>query len=95
VVALQGGGEVFHGSVPKGSLAMLSAQYDSRWRLAPTRGSSAGPARAFGWADGWSGASGAVEIRYGAQWIRTLEMLLLTIVWAASLWITRRPARRG
>ena len=94
-VALQGNGEVFHGSVPKGALAMLSAQFDARWRLTRAGGNPAGPERAFGWADGWSGASGVVEIRYGAQWIRTLEMLLLTIVWAASLWITRRPARRG
>jgi len=94
-VPLRGGGEVYHGSVPKGSLAMLSLQYDSRWRLTPSHGGSVGPMRAFGWADGWRGATGSVEIRYGAQWIRTLEMALLTIVWAASLWITRRPARRG
>ena len=93
-VPLHGGGEVYRGTVPRGSLALLSLQHDSRWRLTRAGGTSSRSSSAFGWADGWAKVSGPVEIRYGAQWIRTLEMALLTVVWAASLWITRRPSRR-
>ena len=90
---LHGGGEVYRGSVPRGSFVMLSQQFDSRWSLTARGRPASGPGRAFGWADGWNRVGGAVEVRFGAQWIRTFEMALLTVLWALALWITRRPAR--
>jgi hypothetical protein len=39
--------------------------------------------------------TGSITVHYTGQWIRTLEMLALTLFWALALWITRRPAERG
>jgi hypothetical protein len=39
-------------------------------------------------------SSGAVDIRYGAQLPSTVAAWLLAVVWAAALWITRRPVAR-
>jgi len=35
-----------------------------------------------------------VRISYGAQLPRTVQMVVLAILWAVALWITRRPVRR-
>jgi len=50
-------------------------------------------ARAFDWAIGFDAPGGSVSVRYTAQWLRTLEMLVLALLWGLALWITRRPAQ--
>jgi GT2 family glycosyltransferase len=94
--ALAGGGERFEGTLPGRSFVLLSQQFDSRWRLTIGDGPGTAPERAFGWAAGFDAASGGrAVVRYTAQWVRTVEMLLLALLWGLALWITRRPAHDG
>ena len=71
----------------------VSTEYSSAWRLEAT-GGAAQPARAFGWAAAFTAPSGLVHVRFTDQWLRTAEMAALGILWAAALWITRRPTQR-
>jgi hypothetical protein len=79
-------------SRPEG-LILLSQQFDSAWRLeAEAGGHARGPERAFGWAVGFPISSdGSAMIRFHGQTVRDVELLLLGVLWAAALWITRRP----
>jgi hypothetical protein len=90
---LTGGGERFRGTLPGRSFVLLSQQFDSRWRLTVGNGAPLPPERAFGWAIGFDAPGGSVSVRYTAQWLRTLEMLVLALLWGLALWITRRPAQ--
>ena len=94
---LAGGGQSYRGeAASRGSAVMLAQQFDGWWRLrAAGAGASLSPARAFGWSVGFDAPKGlgAFDVRYGGQWIRTVEVVLLTLLWAVALWITRRPAR--
>jgi hypothetical protein len=49
---------------------------------------------AFGWGTSFANAPADVTIRYGDQLPRTIGIWLLAFVWAAALWITRKPVRR-
>ncbi|MEX0755800.1 MAG: glycosyltransferase family 2 protein [Actinomycetota bacterium] len=72
--------------------AFVGEQFATGWRL------SDGPdeveaERAFAWAFGFEVPEGAdrVSIRYTDQWVRTLQILLLAVLWLAALWVTRKP----
>jgi GT2 family glycosyltransferase len=87
----------FDGATVSGpALLFLSQQFDSRWKLfqgqVPT-----GPSRAFGWGVAFriDGTSPRWRVRYGGQSSRTLEICLLAALWAAALWLTRRPVKSG
>ena len=81
---------------------LLGDQFASGWRL-DLRGaggfdtSSERPATAFGWAASFDVSQGAAErsaqLTYVDQWKRTAECWVLLVVWAAVLWITRKPSR--
>jgi GT2 family glycosyltransferase len=73
-------------------VVVLSQQFDSGWRadVGGRRGPS--PYRAFGWATGFDLPAGTVHIEYGRQWIRTVEMIVLALLWVFSLWLTRKPS---
>ncbi len=63
------------------------------------RGSSRGrierPQVSFGWATDFPvEGQASVQVIYGAQLPRTIESWLLLVLWAAALWITRKPVRR-
>jgi hypothetical protein len=73
------------------SLAVLSTEYDPAWAL---EGSNELPRRAFGWATALDAPPGSVDIRYGAQLPRSVEVVLLAALWIAALWITRKPVAR-
>jgi hypothetical protein len=91
------------------SLVMLAQQFDPRWRLQPAGAGAAGrtvsPQRAFGYAvafrTGGPSASGSPEtappgrfvIRFGGQGPRTVQMVLLVLLWGVALALTRRPVR--
>jgi GT2 family glycosyltransferase len=83
------------GSPPPEALALLSQQFDDRWRA--TGGREAEEAfEAFGWAVGFAVDPDAeVEVRYVGQPTRNGEVLALTLLWLGALWMTRRPATRG
>jgi GT2 family glycosyltransferase len=80
------------GDLEAGSSVYLADQFASGWRLSGAA-SSARPSRAFGWGVGFGPAtqSGSVTISYDGQWVRTLEIIALALLWGWALWITRRP----
>jgi hypothetical protein len=76
-------------------LLFLSQQFDPRWRLRTTTGGDRGPPeRAFGWADGFPvrASDGDVRVTLGGQAARDVETGLLALLWAAALWVTRKPS---
>lgn len=78
-----------------GGYVLIADQFDRGWRLEGS-GRSIPAERAFGWAIGFpvDAGSGPLLVRYDDQWERTAQMLGLAVLWAAALWITRKPARR-
>jgi GT2 family glycosyltransferase len=75
-----------------GNLAVVSTEYDGAWTVAGDP--AATPARAFGWATSLPATGSAIDIRYGAQLPSTVAAWVLAAVWAAALWITRKPVAR-
>lgn len=76
-----------------GGRVFVSTEYTNAWRLSG-RDVSAPPTRAFGWAVAFTAPSGPVRVVFSEQWLRTAEMSVLGVLWAAALWITRKPAQR-
>ncbi|MEX0832708.1 MAG: glycosyltransferase [Actinomycetota bacterium] len=73
----------------------IGDQFAPGWRL--EAGEDVVPAHeAFGWATGFSlqGGGGSFTVRYADQWIRTVQMIVLGLLWLATVWITRKPGRR-
>jgi hypothetical protein len=97
VVEMKGGGARFSAtSSSSSSLVLVSQQFDSHWRLiAPDVKGALLPDPAFGWAVGFRpGAQpSGYDVRFEGQRIRTSEVLILLLLWAMALWITRRPVR--
>ena len=86
--ATEGGWE---GDAAGGPIA-ISTEFDGAWGLV---GRDTSPERSFGWSTSFREvAEGPVEVRYGAQLPRTIAIALLAAVWAAALWITRKPVAR-
>ena len=78
------------GTSDGGDLVVIATAFDGAWELA----GGAQPQQAFGWSTSFGGAPADISIRYGDQLPRTIAMWLLAVVWAAALWITRKPVRR-
>jgi GT2 family glycosyltransferase len=76
-----------------GGTAFLSSEFAPGWRLEGPAAATP-PKRAFGWATAFSAPAGPVHLRYADRWIRTAEMAALALLWAAALWITRKPSIR-
>jgi hypothetical protein len=76
--------------VPAPGTVLLSTEYLSGFR-ATAAGSALPVAPSFGWATRVDAAPGRVQVRYADQWKRTAAMWALAILWAAALWITRKP----
>jgi hypothetical protein len=91
-------GDAFTGAAPTGSdpsLVLLSQEFDPSWQLRTSNGDTVAASRAFGWADGFTvpADSGSFTVRYTGQAARSAQMTVLSILWLAALWITRRPSR--
>jgi hypothetical protein len=69
----------------------LSTEYDAGWEL---EGSARGPEVAFGWATSFRAEGDPVRIRHGGSVPAKIEVALLTILWLAALWATRKPVSR-
>ncbi len=78
------------GPAADGNLALVSTEFDGSWTISD--GSE--PAVAFGWATSFPVQTSTVDIRYGSQLPSTVAAWLLAVVWAAALWITRKPVSR-
>jgi GT2 family glycosyltransferase len=87
----------YRGGAPQGSprRVLLGQQFDAGWRLSAPGGTAVAPRRAFGWATGFDPPAGRLQVRYGRQWLRDVEVAVLGLLWLAALWITRKPARRA
>lgn len=70
---------------------VTSDQFDPGWRIL-NAGERLPPRRAFGWAISAPVRPGSVSFVYTEQWMRTVEMSVLAVLWLLALWITRRPA---
>jgi GT2 family glycosyltransferase len=90
-------GQVLEGPAQsRAALVLLLDQFDPRWRLEPEgAGRPVGPDRAFGWATGFrtDRMPSGYRIHFGGQRIRTIQVILLILLWGAALWVTRRPVR--
>jgi GT2 family glycosyltransferase len=85
---VEGGWEGFSAG---GNLAIVSTEYDGAWELV---GTEEAPQRSFGWSTAFPVAGPTVDIRYGGQLPRTVQLWMLGALWAAALWFTRRPVQR-
>ena len=85
---VQGG---WSGPTGGGNLAVVSTEFDDAWTV---QGRTGGPERAFGWATSFPVSGSSISIRYGAQLPRTITIWVLGGLWAAALWITRKPVAR-
>ena len=89
--------ESFDGATISGpALVFLAQQFDSRWKLVQAQG-PIGPSHAFGWGVAFrtDAVSPGWRVHYDGQSSRTLEIGLLAALWAAALWLTRRPVKSG
>ena len=69
----------------------LSTEFDARWAL---RGGSVQPEVAFGWATRFEATGDPVQIRHEGQLPARMQVVLLTVLWLAALWATRKPVAR-
>jgi hypothetical protein len=81
----------WEGTSEGGRVVVVATEFDGAWEL---EGSSAPPDRSFGWSTSFPVDEANVRIVYGGQLPRTVAVWLLAAVWAAALWITRKPVRR-
>ena len=68
----------------------LSTEYDAQWGL----GSSVRPEVAFGWATSFPASGEPVRVRHDGQLPARIQVALLTLLWLAALWATRKPVAR-
>jgi hypothetical protein len=49
------------------------------------------PFPGYGWAIAAPVQAGTVAVRFTDQWVRTVELVLLALLWVLALWVTRKP----
>ena len=69
----------------------LSTEYDPEWERS---GTARNPDVAFGWATSFPAEGEPVRIRHGASTPAKIQVALLTVLWLAALWATRRSVAR-
>ncbi|MGZ5300746.1 MAG: glycosyltransferase [Actinomycetota bacterium] len=73
---------------------VVSTEFDPGWRLEASNGEVVRPSEAFGWSVAFDAPAGGLRVRYVDQWVRTLETIVLGLLWLAALWVTRKPVAR-
>jgi hypothetical protein len=81
------------GTTRAAGTVIVSTAFGPDWRLESSAGAER-PHTAFGWGVAFDAPAGNVRVRFADQWIRTLETTVLALLWAAALWITRKPVTR-
>jgi GT2 family glycosyltransferase len=92
-VALEQAPGGWRGGASARGIAAVGSEFASDWVLEAGSGTSP-PREAFGWATAFEAPAGRLRIRYTGQWVRTIEMALLGVLWIAALWVTRKPVAR-
>jgi hypothetical protein len=82
------------GEAPSPGLAVVSTEFDPHWLLRAPNGEVVRPSEAFGWSTVFDAPAGELHVRFDAQWVRTVETIVLGLLWLAALWITRKPVAR-
>jgi GT2 family glycosyltransferase len=72
-----------------GGFGFVGWQNEGGWRVW-SGGTQSGVEKAFGWAVGFPAASGTLTLTYTGQWVRTVEVWVLAVLWLLVLWTTRR-----
>lgn len=91
LVAVPGG---WAGVAPSSGIVVVTSELGPDWRLEAADGASVRPREAFGWSMFFDAPAGGARVRFEGQWVRTLETIALGLLWAAALWVTRRPVGR-
>ncbi len=78
-------------SGPDGASVLIGSERVSGFRAHDASGSSVPVATSFGWATRTEISGGEVHVRDADQWVRTLSVWVLALLWAVALWITRKP----
>jgi hypothetical protein len=74
-------------------LVYLSERFQPGWRMR-VGGRTARPWEAFGWATAFEAPSGPFRVIPPEEDARTVGLAGLGVLWAAALWLTRKPAGR-
>ena len=82
------------GTSPSAGIVVVSTAFSPDWRLEGSDGAPVPPREAFGWSTSFDSPSGALHITFVGQWVRTLEIVALGLLWLMALWITRKPVTR-
>ncbi len=90
VTALERGGQRWTGEAPAPGHVVLGEQFDGGWRVR-SGGERLVPFRGYGWAIAAPVEQGNVAVEYTLQWLRTVELVVLALLWIAAMWITRKP----
>nr|MBA3763963.1 hypothetical protein [Actinomycetota bacterium] len=84
---VEGGWEGGQGTGP----VFISTEFQGDWKLANANDE---PFTAFGWATGFGVQQAPVAVRHGSQLPATIQVWVLAALWAAALWLTRKPVAR-
>lgn len=76
---------------PASGTVFLSTEHDPGWTL---EGSDEDPVPAFGWATAFTSRGAPIRLRHEGGIAAGLRVVLLAILWAAALWVTRKPVAR-
>ena len=87
---LDGGGETFTGSADASGTVVVAQQFDAGWRV-ENGGEVLAPFAGYGWAIAAPVQAGSVSVHFTDQWLRTIELYLLALLWIVALWVTRKP----
>ena len=80
------------GTGPAGTV-FLSTEYDPGLEREGGTGDRV-PKVAFGWATTFGAEGGAIRIRHGGSVPARIQVALLSLLWLAALWATRKPVAR-
>jgi hypothetical protein len=87
---LDGGGASFTGTADAPGHVVVTQQFDGGWRV-EIGGEVLAPFPGYGWAIAAPVQAGTVAVRFTDQWVRTVELFLLALLWGVALWVTRKP----
>lgn len=77
-------------SVEAAGEVVASDQFGHGWRV-ENAGTRTPPTRAYGWAMAAEVEPGSLAFVYTRQWLATVQVVLLGLLWLIALWITRKP----
>ncbi|HEU5225907.1 MAG TPA: hypothetical protein VFV29_08905, partial [Actinomycetota bacterium] len=87
---LDGTGASFTGTADASGHVVVTQQLEAGWRV-ENGGEVLAPFPGYDWAIAAPVQAGTVAVRFTDQWVRTVELFLLALLWGIALWVTRKP----